>query len=172
MTPELLSDGKHDNSSLPDLQLVENAMYRITLEGTDLAGNTGKKFIMSVVYDDVPPTIELKYPETNMVMNHLDIAYYISEQLSEGQFIYTRVGGTVDPNSPVIMNLTNAELETFFEQPTLPANPAVLNDGSIYNIQFKAKDLANNASETNIMENVGYDFTSPVIKVFYPEANT
>ena len=44
LTPELLSDGKHDNSSLPDLKLVENAMYRITLEGTDLAGNTGKKF--------------------------------------------------------------------------------------------------------------------------------
>ena len=172
LIPELLSDGKHDNSSLPDLQLVENAMYRITLEGTDLAGNVGKKFIMSVVYDDVPPTIELKYPETNMVMNHLDIAYYISEQLSEGQFVYTHVGGEPDPNSPVILNLTNSELETFFEQPTLPANPAVLNDGSIYNIQFKAKDLANNASESNIMENVGFDFTRPVIKVFYPEANT
>ena len=78
LTPELLSDGKHDNSSLPDLKLVENAMYRITLEGTDLAGNTGKKFIMSVVYDDVPPSIELKYPETNMIVNNLDISFYIS----------------------------------------------------------------------------------------------
>ena len=172
LTPELLSDGKHDNSSLPDLKLVENAMYRITLEGTDLAGNTGKKFIMSVVYDDVPPSIELKYPETNMIVNNLDISFYISEQLSEGQFIYTRVGGAPDPNSPVTMNLANAELETFFEQPTLPTNPAVLNDGSIYNIQFKAKDLAENASESNIMENVGFDFTSPVIKIFLPEPNT
>ena len=115
LTSQLLSEGKHNNTSLPDLQLVENAMYRITLEGTDLAGNTGKKFIMSVVYDDVPPTIELKYPETNMVVNNLDISYYISEQLSEGQFIYTRIGGAPDPNSPVTMNLTNAELETFFE---------------------------------------------------------
>jgi len=172
LTPELLSDGKHDNSSLPDLKLVENAMYRITLEGTDLAGNTGKKFIMSVVYDDVPPSIELKYPETNMIVNNLDISFYISEQLSEGQFIYTRVGGAPDPNSPVTMNLANAELETFFEQPTLPTNPAVLNDGSIYNIQFKAKDLAENASESNIMENVGFDFTRPVIKIFLPEPNT
>ena len=172
LTPELLSDGKHDNSSLPDLKLVENAMYRITLEGTDLAGNTGKKFIMSVVYDDVPPSIELKYPETNMIVNNLDISFYISEQLSEGQFIYTRVGGAPDPNSPVTMNLANAELETFFEQPTLPTNPAVLNDGSIYNIQFKAKDLAENASESNIMENIGFDFTRPVIKIFLPEPNT
>ena len=172
LTPELLSDGKHDNSSLPDLKLVENAMYRITLEGTDLAGNTGKKFIMSVVYDDVPPSIELKYPETNMIVNNLDISFYISEQLSEGQFIYTRVGGAPDPNSPVTMNLANAELETFFEQPTLPTNPAVLNDGSIYNIQFKAKDLAENASESNLMENVGFDFTRPVIKIFLPEPNT
>ena len=172
LSPQLLSQGKHDNSSLPDLKLVENAMYRITLEGTDLAGNTGKKFIMSVVYDDVPPTIELKYPETNMIINHLDIAYYISEQLSEGQFIYTRVGGEPDPNSPVIMNLSNAELETFFEEPTLPSSPAVVNDGSIYNIQFKAKDLANNIAESNIMDSIKYDFTRPVIKIFYPESKS
>ena len=172
LTSQLLSEGKHNNTSLPDLQLVENAMYRITLEGTDLAGNTGKKFIMSVVYDDVPPTIELKYPETNMVVNNLDISYYISEQLSEGQFIYTRIGGAPDPNSPVTMNLTNAELETFFEEPKMPSQPAVINDGSIYNIQFKAKDLAQNSSESNIMENVRYDITRPVIKIFNPEPNT
>ena len=53
LTPELLNMGSFDNTSLGDLNLVADAMYRITLEGTDRAGNTGKKFIMSVVYDDL-----------------------------------------------------------------------------------------------------------------------
>ena len=172
LTPELLSSGTHDNSSLPDLQLIENAMYRITLEGTDLAGNTGKKFIMSIVYDDVPPKLGVKYPEQNTVINHLDFAYFLSEQLSEGQFIYTQVGGEQDPNSPVVLELTDQELEKMIESPTLPSNPPVLKDGSVYNIQFKGKDLATNATSSDVVENIRYDITRPKVEISYPEANT
>ena len=122
LTPELLSDGKHDNSSLPDLKLVENAMYRITLEGTDLAGNTGKKFIMSVVFDNIPPVLKLNYPEPNTAVNHLDIAYTLDEQLGGAQIVYTRVGGEPDPSSPVIVDLSGSELETNFDRSIATTN--------------------------------------------------
>ena len=91
LTKDILKAGSFDNSSLGDLNLVADAMYRITLEGTDKANNTGKKFIMSVVYDDKPPTLEIKYPESNTAVNNLDIAYFISEGLSNGKFVYTQV---------------------------------------------------------------------------------
>jgi hypothetical protein len=168
LTPELLTAGSFDNTSLGDLNLVADAMYRITLEGTDLAGNTGKKFIMSIVYDDKPPTLEIKYPESNTAVNHLDVAYYIDEGLSKGQFVYTRVGGQPDPNSPVTFDLTGVELETIFESPKMPKNPLVLNDGTIYNIQFVGEDLATNSSKSNVVENVKYDITRPVITIYYP----
>jgi len=168
LTPELLSAMAHDNSTLPNLDLVTDAMYRITLEGTDKAGNTGKKFIMSVVYDDIPPKLDIKYPEPNTAINHLDIAYFISEGLSSGQFIYTRVGGEPDPNSPVTFELSGVELETIFESPKLPKNPPVLNDGSIYSIIFKGRDLAMNESESTIIDSVKYDVTRPVITIHYP----
>jgi len=168
LTPELFNVGSFDNTSLGDLNLVADAMYRITLEGTDKAGNTGKKFIMSVVYDDKPPTLEIKYPESNMAVNNLEVAYFIDEGLRSGQFIYTQVDGLPDPNSPVTFDLTGVELESIFESPKTPKNPPVLNDGSIYNIQFKGEDLARNASESNIIENVKYDITRPVITIYYP----
>ena len=168
LTPELLTAGSFDNTSLGDLNLVADAMYRITLEGTDLAGNTGKKFIMSIVYDDKPPKLEIKYPESNTAVNHLDVAYFMDEGLSKGQFVYTRVGGQPDPNSPVTFDLTGVELETIFESPKIPKNPPVLSDGTIYNIQFVGEDIATNSSKSNVVENVKYDITRPVITIYYP----
>ena len=169
LTPELLSAASHDNSTLPDLALVTDAMYRITLQGTDKAGNTGKKFIMSVVFDDIPPTLEIKYPESKTAVNHLDVAYGISEGLSTGQFIYTQVGGVSDPNSPVTFDLVGTELETIIDPPKLPKNPPVLQDGSIYNIVFKGVDLAMNTSESNLIDSVKYDITRPVITIHNPQ---
>ncbi|MGY8781223.1 MAG: hypothetical protein ACKVJJ_06155 [Fidelibacterota bacterium] len=172
ISPDLYSTGVHDNSTLTDLNLVTNAMYRITLQGTDKAGNVGKKFIMSVIYDDIPPKLEIKYPEANSFKNHLDVAYYISEELSFGQFIYTQIGGEIDPNSPVMFTLTGTELETIFESPQMPKNPPVLNDGSIYNIVFKGIDLALNESVSNLVDSVKYDITRPVIIIHKPEAKS
>ena len=172
LTPDLLKAGSFDNSTLGDLNLVADAMYRITLEGTDRGNNTGKKFIMSVVYDDKPPTLEIKYPESNTAVNNLDIAYYISESLSNGRFIYTQIGGLPDPNSPVTFDLTKGELESIYESPKTPKNPPVLNDGSIYNIQFMGQDLATNKSESNIIENVKYDITKPLITIYYPQTKS
>ena len=172
LTPQILSKGTYDNSTLPDLQLIENAMYRITLEGTDLAGNTGKKFIMSIVYDDVAPKLGIKYPEPNTVVNNLNFAYFLSEQLGKGQFIYTQIGGEQDPNSPVVLSLSESELEKMIDVPRLPTNPPVLNDGSIYNIKFVGEDLATNKTESDVVENVRYDITRPKISISYPSGNT
>ena len=172
LSQDMLDAGSFDNSTLGDLNLVADAMYRITLEGTDKAKNTGKKFIMSVVYDDKPPTLEIKYPESNTAIKNLDIAYFISEGLSEGQFLYTQVSGLPDPNSPVTFDLTGVELETIFESPKTPKNPPILNDGSVYNIQFIGKDLALNKSESNVIENVKYDITKPIITIYYPETKS
>ncbi|HIB34255.1 MAG TPA: hypothetical protein EYO27_04485 [Candidatus Marinimicrobia bacterium] len=172
LTTELLNEGAHDNSTLPNLDLVTDAMYRITLEGTDKAGNTGKKFIMSVVYDDIPPELSIKYPETKSAVNNLNIAYHISESLSSGQFVYTQVGGNSDPNSPVTFDLTGNELETIFEFPKLPKNPPVLNDGSIYNIIFQGSDLAMNESSSTVVDSIKYDITRPVITIHNPKPNS
>ena len=172
LSDNLLNPGIGDNSKLPQLDLVVNAMYRITLEGMDLAGNTGKKFVMSVVYDDVPPVLELKYPEKNSAVNHLDISYSISEQLSVGEIIYTKIGGDPDPNSPVILNLEDKELEISFDQPQKTKQTPMLNDGTIYNIQFKGEDLATNSAQSNLIENVKYDITRPRIDIFYPTSNS
>ena len=147
-------------------------MYRITLEGTDLAGNTGKKFVMSVVYDDIPPDLELAYPESNSAVNHLDISYSISEQLNVGEILYTRIGGDPDPNSPVSINLEASELETSFDQPQKTAQVPMLNDGTIYNIQLLGEDLASNNAKSNVIENVKYDVTRPRINIYYPTSNS
>jgi len=172
LTTGLLNEGAHDNSTLPNLDLVTDAMYRITLEGTDKAGNTGKKFIMSVVYDDIPPELSIKYPAPKSAVNNFNVAYHISESLSSGQFVYTQIGGNSDPNSPVTFDLTGNELETIFESPKVPKNPPVLNDGSIYNIVFQGIDLAMNESKSTVVDSVEYDITRPVITIYNPKTNS
>ena len=47
LSNDLLKPGDGDNSKLPQLDLVVNAMYRITLEGKDLAGNTTQYRLMT-----------------------------------------------------------------------------------------------------------------------------
>ncbi len=171
MSEELLAEGSHDNSSMPDLALVTDAMYRITIEGTDKAGNTGKKFIMSIVYDDIPPTLKIDYPTQKSAVNETHIAYEISETLSEGSFVYEWIGGVPDPNSPVIMPLAGLELETIYESPKEPKNPPMLNDGSVYNIVFNGVDLAKNKSISKQIDSVKYDITRPVLTIYNPQSN-
>ncbi|MFQ6612928.1 MAG: Ig-like domain-containing protein, partial [Fidelibacterota bacterium] len=165
---DLLTKGDHDNSQLPSPELVANTMYRITLEGTDLAGNSGKKFIMSVVYDDLPPSLEILYPEAGSSVNDVDIAYEITESLKSGHFTYTRTGGELDPASPHTLELSGLELETVYKSPKTPNQPPVLQDGSVYKIEFKGTDLADNSSAADVVENVFYDVTKPVIVIQQP----
>jgi len=168
---EMLKAGNHDNVSLADPELVADAMYRITLEAVDYAGNMGKKLMMSIVYDDLPPTLKINYPESNSSVTNLNIAYEISERLSSGQFIYTRTGGEPDANSPVIVDLTGFELEKNYETPVNPVNTPQLKDGTVYNITFKGFDLALNESESPVIENVKFDLTRPVITITKPQEN-
>ncbi len=165
---ELLTKGEHDNSNLPAPRLIVNAMYRITLTGTDRAGNTGKKFIMSIVFDDQPPKLHILYPEPNSQVNNVDIAYEITESLKAGQFTYTRTGGASDPASPHVVELSGLELETVYKTPKTPNQPLVLQDGSVYSIEFEGVDLADNSSSAEKVENVRYDITKPVLSILKP----
>ena len=47
----------------------------------------------------------------------------------------------------------------------------LLNDGSIYDISFIAKDLAGNESEAIIVSNVRFDISKPIITQIYPLEN-
>lgn len=167
---DMLSKGSHDSQNLPPLNLVTGTMYRITFAGTDLAGNVGKKLVMNLVYDDIPPTIELIYPESNSQINNSKIAYKISEALGIGAFTYTQTGGGSDPNSPHRVALKDLELEIVQLSPVKPSNAAVLQDGTIYAVEFTGEDLASNAGEPVKVENVLFDITKPEISLSFPEA--
>ena len=48
----------------------------------------------------------------------------------------------------------------------------MINDGTVYSVQFVGEDLATNASKSNVIENVKYDITRPRISIFYPTSNS
>ncbi len=165
----MLSAGDHTSKSAIPPTLVTGTMYRITFEGTDLSGNIGKKLIMNIVYDDIPPTLELLYPENNIVLNNAKLAYKISEPLSEGKFVYTQVGGNSDPMSPHSVTLMDLELEVVQLSPAQLTNAAALHDGSVYNVEFIGMDLARNSNISESVLNVFYDITKPEFSVTKPE---
>ena len=174
-TSEMLSAGSHSSETVIQPDLVTGTMYRITFEGADFSGNIGKKLVMNIVYDDIPPTLELLYPENNSTINNSKLAYKISEPLSEGSITYIQTGGTTDPSSPHSVSLQDLELEIVQLSPTHLSNSATLQDGSIYLVKFKGMDLANNSNTSNSILNVSndvlYDITKPKILFQKPSGN-
>lgn len=167
----MLISGAHTSESTEVPSLVTGTMYRITFEGMDLAGNVGKKLIMNIVYDDIPPALELLYPEKDMIVNNTMLAYKISEGLTEGTIVYTQTGGNSDPMSPHSVKLRDLELEVVQLSPAQLSNSATLNDGSIYQVEFYGKDLAMNESSAPSIGNVLYDITKPELSLSKPEPN-
>ncbi|HIC36731.1 MAG TPA: hypothetical protein EYO80_03520, partial [Candidatus Marinimicrobia bacterium] len=152
--------------------VVENALYTMTISGTDRAGNKTKRaFVPGLQYDFTPPELTIISPSNGDAVNHKQVHYSNSEILASAQMIWRWTGGVEDYGSPHIINLTDKELYGAEIGPIELTNPPDLVNGAEYSLLYFALDPAGNQSDTVRMNNILYDITPPSIAFTYPESN-
>ncbi len=173
MWREIRADGSYANVFYQDgPELVQGAIYTISIEGSDRAGNIASfASVSGIVYDAIPPVVSVWTADSSLFVNHNRITYSISEDIKSGTIMWKAMGGENDPSSPHIINLIADELkESNLENYTLINAPS-LHDGTLYSISIFVKDFAGNTSETAKMDNILFDVTPPILKIVSPGEN-
>ena len=108
LTEEERAEGDHIEIELSNNPtVVENALYTMTISGTDRAGNKTKRtFVPGLQYDFTPPELTIISPVNKDAVNHKKVHFINSEKLASAQMIYRRTGGMSDPSSPHIIELS------------------------------------------------------------------
>ena len=139
-TDELIS-GSHLDITLNRIpELVDGASYLIRLEGIDLAGNTNEATpINSYTYDASPPIFTQLSPESGSLVNEVNLAFTINENLANGQIIFTRTTGAADAQSPHIVNLSGSRLLAGDRGGKLPKEIIELINGAFMKLNLLVK---------------------------------
>ena len=144
--------------------LVDGAVYTISFNGTDAAGNSATTVSSSsVTFDSSSPVFSAVSPSSGSTVNHARVGYTLSETLASGTITFTRTGGTADASSPHVVNLTGGELSAGVRGIAALTNAPTLVDGSVYTISFDGTDEAGNTATTVSSTEVTYDVTLPTI---------
>ena len=117
--------------------MADGGRYRVTIEAFDKAGNPGKVTpINDVFFDILPPNLSLSNPPSGSNVNSVAITYSTTEEMGNGKMSFIRTGGSEDPDSPHVVELSGERLKqgNHFEESF--DTDIRLNDGTIYQIDF------------------------------------
>ncbi len=152
----------------PQPNLVHGSVYQIIMEGEDFGGNKGTSdVIREIEFDSVYPEIALSNPANGEFINSLVVSYNLSESLAEGKVILERTGGEVDPTRHII-NLSDKDKSVGEYLNVSLAEKVNLVDGSIYSLWISASDAASNESQSDVIENITFDLSKPLITQVSP----
>ena len=166
---EYFGKGKQETSNITTPNLINGTIYRLTLNGRDLAGNLSGVVYRNMNYDIKNPELSIIYPLDKPENNNTDIGYELSEQLGSATITYTWLNGTEDGNSPHIINIDQRSLPEGTTD-RYPLNPApFLVDGASYKIEFEGVDRAGNKSNISIRNSMVYDITKPTLSIRAPK---
>lgn len=169
-----LNAGAHTDITLTNNPtLVEGAIYTISFDAKDAAGNSATTVsVTNITYDVSAPTISSISPAASSYVNHVRVSYTLSEAISSGTVIWTRTGGSEDSSSPHAKDLTGDELNTGAHTDITLTNSPTLIDGAIYTVSFGATDLAGNSATIVSSTGINYDVTAPTISSTAPSQDS
>lgn len=119
-----------------------------------------------------PPQITDVAPIAGSLMNDLKVSYTLSKRVSSASITWERTGGTADPASPHVQQLTTDELTPGAHTDVIIHNPPSLVSGAIYSIKFNASDNRDNPAKEVVVANVSYDTIMPVISNVAPSSGS
>jgi hypothetical protein len=168
--PNELTEGEHPETNFfNEPKLVEGGIYRLTVTGTDLAGNISEPIVIAnLTFDATAPIFADVVPAVDSYVNAPLVGYWLSENLSDGSLTWQQIGGVEDPNSPHVSTLTGQELNSGTHAPGRLTETPELVDGATYAVSMAGHDPAGNLSETVQIDSVHYDITNPVIVMENP----
>ncbi len=172
-----LNTGAHTAITLTNAPtLVDGAIYTVTFNATDAAGNAATTVTStSVTYDTTLPVISSTAPATNASIKTTAVSFTFSEACASGagsKVTFTRTGGSADAGSPWAQQLVGTELNSGAHTAiTLSNNPTLVN-GTIYTVEFNCTDAAGNVATTISNTNVTFDTTAPVFSALAPASSS
>jgi len=92
------------------------------------------------------PVIAMTLPLGSASQANANVTYTLSKPLEQGTITWTRTGGTADPGSPRVAQLTGSELTTGLTNQTPANGPAGLVTGTIYTVTIQGVGLSGKAS--------------------------
>ena len=151
------------------VNLIDSSFYTYSLNGIDSARNVADGYtVTNIHYDITKPVIDLIEPAQNGALNIPLITYDFSETMLEADLTISRIGGTPDTISPHNVEVVMYELAAGRVDSAIITNAPTLTDGAIYRYEFKGIDLASNASNVIVADNVLFDNTLPVVTMTRP----
>ena len=161
--------GTYENVINPGLEWVDGAIYNLTIDGEDFAGNFAKTVkISNINFDITPPILSIDNFNNNSYINVNELSYTLSENLASATMEFIQVDGQVDSNSPQTIELKGEELYAGKHENMSLRNGPKLFNGSIYRVEFSGSDFANNQGKAVIIENLHYDDEVPEISISRP----
>ena len=150
-------------------ELIDGLKYNISITGTDLAGNKGKKVkVDNILYDITPPEFVDVSPNNDAFINEADISYTLTETLEEGKIYFENIGGSPDPKKSHMVTLAGSKKRKGKQGGKLPASLVRLVNGSIYNVRFEGSDAAGNQSPDVQIDNIVFDNEIPILSITSP----
>jgi methionine-rich copper-binding protein CopC len=130
----------------------------------DRAGNANTvSNTLSLTYDGTAPAFSSVSPSSSSSVSNANVGYTLSEAIASGTVTFTRTGGSADGNSPRVVNLTGAELNSGVRSVGALTNAPNLVNGTVYTISFDGQDAAGNSATTVDVTNVTFDTTAPTL---------
>ena len=154
------------------INLVSNAVYRVSIEGVDIAGNTGmSNVIENITFDDIPPEISIISPEVDAFINAPRLGLRTNETLKIASVDWVWLEGTGDSKNQHTSKLVGGTLDEG-EYPQVKFNPEPsLISGAWYSVIFNGTDRAGNPSSYN-HGRLFFDNTPPEVSGLYPKTDS
>ena len=152
------------------LALINGAIYTVTFDAADLAGNAVTAVSNTgVVFDNVAASVVIISPPSNSLTNSAFVSYTLNTEIASGEIVYTRTGGSADGLSPH-KHILGASEKTAGSH-TVDTGVTLI-DGAIYTISFEnVTDKAGNATASVSNTSITYDLTAVAINNTTPASN-
>jgi len=150
------------------LPLKSGSGYDIGISVFDRAGNPNEPILIeNVTYDTIPPAIAILAPSAGDYINYRGLSYSTNESLREFELVWTRTGGTADPDAPHKALLPETFLpQGRYENIRLTEVPILVNN-TVYTMTLIATDLGGNKTSRTV-KGVIYDDIVPEFVVTIP----
>ncbi|SVB22974.1 uncharacterized protein METZ01_LOCUS175828, partial [marine metagenome] len=173
-----LNTGAHTDITLTNNPtLVDGAIYTISFDAKDAAGNVATTVSANnVTYDVSPSTITNMSIIDGDYVGSREIIFVSDELTTSGTVTFTRTGGSEDAGSPHSKTIEGpTSIDNQYNGYKYLMNTVVdftsLVDAAIYTVNFSVTDLAGNQTSID-KKNVTYDNTPPVSVLLSPTSNS
>ncbi len=131
---EELSGGDHpDTKFFDEPSLAEGAVYRLTVSGSDRAGNESEPVVLEeLTFDATAPLFDDVTPAIASHIKEPLVGFWLSENLDEGSLTWDHIGGEADESAPHVSQFSGTELNAGTHAPALLTETPSLVDGAIY----------------------------------------